>query len=89
MFCIKVTKWIYYKKVKKANFVVHKTEDKDKNWAPYVCCVSCNATLFQWTRGNKNSMPFAVPMVWDMPGIHFDDCYFSYEHRSILEKTKT
>ena len=63
--------------VKKAYFLYFgcKVGDQDKNWAPHICCVSCYVTLIQWVRGNRSSMPFAVPMVWREPTNHFNDCY--------------
>ena len=38
--------------------------DQDKSWAPHVCCTVCYSGLTQWLSGKRNSMPFAVPMVW-------------------------
>ena len=53
-----------------------KIGDQDKIWAPHICCVSCQSSLSQWLNGKKNSMSFAVPMIWREPKNHTDDCYF-------------
>ena len=50
--------------------------DQDQNWAPHKTCNNCYNTLRGWTRGEKKSMKFAVPMVWRIPSNHLDDCYF-------------
>ena len=47
--------------------------DHDKSWAPHIFC---NATRREWMRKNKRCMAFAVPMVWQEPTNHTDDCYF-------------
>lgn len=64
--------------VKRAYFLYFKCQigDQDKTWAPHVCCVSCHINLVQWMHRKKNSMPFAVPMVWREPTDHVRDCYF-------------
>lgn len=64
--------------VRKAYFLYFgcKIGDQDKLWAPHVCCVSCCVNLVQWMRGNRSSMPFALPMIWREPKNHYDDCYF-------------
>lgn len=70
--------------VKKAYFLYFgcKLGDQEKTWAPHVCCVSCHVSLIQWLKGNRSSMPFAVPMIWREPTNHSTDCYFC------LTKTK-
>lgn len=50
--------------------------DQDKQWAPHVCCITCYVVLAEWVKGKKQSMPFAVPMVWREPTNHCNDCYF-------------
>lgn len=50
--------------------------DQDKNWAPHICCASCAVNLRAWMRGERASMPFAVPMIWREPRDHIGDCYF-------------
>ena len=49
---------------------------QDKEWAPHVCCASCNSMLSAWMNGKKKAMPFSVPMIWREPKNHFNDCYF-------------
>ncbi|CAH1994487.1 unnamed protein product [Acanthoscelides obtectus] len=44
--------------------------NQDKSSALHVCCVSCHVNLVQWMYRKKNSMPFAVPMVWKEPTDH-------------------
>jgi hypothetical protein len=48
----------------------------DKSCAPHICCNSCSVILREWLKGKKRSMVFAVPMVWQEPTNHVDDCYF-------------
>jgi hypothetical protein len=38
----------------------------------------CVEELRQWTKGEKKSLPFAIPMIWREPGNHSDDCYFCF-----------
>lgn len=50
--------------------------DQDKLWAPHVICTSCSSGLRDWAKKRKQSMPFAIPMIWREPRNHDDDCYF-------------
>ncbi|XP_076056096.1 uncharacterized protein LOC143034074 [Oratosquilla oratoria] len=50
--------------------------DQDKPWAPHITCVNCFSGLCHWSKGNRKSMPFGIPMVWREPTIHLEDCYF-------------
>ena len=50
--------------------------DQDKNWAPHNCCKTCYNGLIDWLNGRRNSISFAVPMVWREPRDHITDCYF-------------
>ena len=53
-----------------------KIGDQDKQWAPEICCQSCNTRLIKWIHKQRGgSMPFAVPMVWRKPSDHVTDCY--------------
>lgn len=58
------------------NYFGCKLGDQDKDWAPHVCCASCNTMLLAWLNGRREAMPFAVPMIWREPTSHYDDCYF-------------
>jgi len=51
--------------IRKAYFLYFGSSIKDENkqWAPHICCVSCNMSLFQWIKEKIKKMPFAVPMV--------------------------
>jgi len=53
-----------------------KIGDQDKAWAPHICCTTCTRNLTKWLKGEKEAMPFAVPMVWREPSNHANDCYF-------------
>ena len=44
-----------------------KIGDQDKNWAPHVICGTCRSNLDAWLRGDRHSMPFAIPRVWREP----------------------
>ncbi|XP_073533089.1 uncharacterized protein [Phyllobates terribilis] len=50
--------------------------DQDKSWAPHICCNTCASHLTQWLHGKRQSMPFAVPMIWREPTNHTTNCYF-------------
>ena len=62
---------------KKAYFLYFKMKlgDQDKCWAPHIVCVSCNANLTQWLKGN-GKMAFGIPMVWREQKDHTIYCYF-------------
>ena len=53
-----------------------KVGGQDQSWAPHICCRSCHTALTQWLVGKRESMPFAVPMIWHELHNHLDDCYF-------------
>ncbi|KAL4703573.1 hypothetical protein ACJJTC_001593 [Scirpophaga incertulas] len=63
--------------------------DQDKQWAPHSSCVSCHVTLIQWLKGNRSSMPFAVPMAWREPTNHFNDCYFCLTNTEVRRWSET
>ncbi len=50
--------------------------DQDKAWAPHIVCKQCVEHLRQWTKNDRKSLRFGIPMVWREPKNHFDDCYF-------------
>ena len=52
-----------------------KIGDRDKSWAPYICCKSCFNGLTAWFNGKKAAFNFAVSIVWGEPRNHADDCY--------------
>lgn len=47
-----------------------------KSWTPHVVCTICVEQLRQWTKGQRKSLPFGIPMMWREPTNHVDDCYF-------------
>ena len=51
--------------------------DKDKAWAPYIVCKKCVEHLRQWTKKERKSLRFGIPMVWREPQNHLNDCFFS------------
>jgi hypothetical protein len=53
-----------------------KLGDQDKAFAPHFCCQTCVNNLRGWWNKSKNSLPFAVPMVWREGRDHLSDCYF-------------
>jgi hypothetical protein len=53
-----------------------KNSDQAKSCVPHICCRRCARDLSQWLNGKRNSMPFAIPMVWREPSNHASDCYF-------------
>ena len=50
--------------------------DQDKEWAPHIVCKQCVEHLRQWTKKDRKSLRFGIPMAWHEPKKHFDDCYF-------------
>ena len=64
--------------VKKAYFAYFgvKVGDQDKNFAPHICCKTCVESLRRWTKKEKKSLPFGIPMVWRNGDNHTTDCYF-------------
>ena len=53
-----------------------KLGDQDKNWAPHQICRTCVENLRQWTKQKRQTIGFAVPMVWREQANHVGDCYF-------------
>ena len=53
-----------------------KLGDQDKNWASHQVCRTCVENLRQWTKQKRQTIGFAVPMVWREQANHADDCYF-------------
>lgn len=51
-------------------------ENQDKDWVPHISCKSCEVNLSTWLKGTRNCLPFGVPMVWNEPSNHENDCYF-------------
>ena len=47
----------------------------DKSWALHKVCNSCVTRLCDWSEGEQ-SLNFRVPMIWQKPASHVDDCYF-------------
>ena len=62
--------------------------DQDKSWAPHVICETCRSNLDGWLRGDRHSMPFAIPRIWRESQNHIDDCYFCMIDISRFRKTK-
>ena len=64
--------------VKKAyhNYFGVKIGDKDKPFAPSVCCKIYVENLWDWRNGKMKSMPFAIPMNWREGKDIITDCYF-------------
>ena len=65
-----------------------KIGDQDKNWAPHVICGTCRSNLDAWLKGDRHSMPFAIPRVWREPQNLTDDGYFCMVDISRFKKTK-
>ena len=51
-----------------------KLGDQDKSFAPHYCCRTCVEALRNWTKGNKKSLPFGIPMQWREGKDHINDC---------------
>ena len=63
-----------------------KIGDQDKSWAPHIVYANCAVYLRAWLKGSRNSMPFAVPMVWREQKDHTTDCYFCLTKTSGMSK---
>ena len=50
--------------------------NQNKAWAPHIVCKQCVEHLRQWTKKDRKSLRFGIPMIWREPKNHFDDCYF-------------
>jgi len=47
-----------------------------KPWTPNIICSTCARYLRGWLHGKQQSMPFALPMIWNEQENHVSDCYF-------------
>ena len=50
--------------------------DQDKSRAPHIACKQCVEHLRQWTKKNRKSLRFGVPISWCQLQNHINDCYF-------------
>ncbi|KAJ8670936.1 hypothetical protein QAD02_002195 [Eretmocerus hayati] len=50
--------------------------DPEKGFVPSRACRTCVTGLSYWSKGQRDRMPFAVPMIWFKPSNHFEECYF-------------
>ena len=50
--------------------------DQDKTWAPHIVCKQSAEHLRQWTKKDRKSLRFGIPMISREPKNHFDDCHF-------------
>ncbi|KRZ93790.1 hypothetical protein T08_7081 [Trichinella sp. T8] len=65
--------------VKKAYFAYFgiKLGDQDNSWATiHIVCHTCVEQLRKRSKKTLKSLPFGVPVVWQEPQNHVDDCYF-------------
>ena len=85
-----------YKKKQKDNDRSHKENlfcipwigDQDKPWAPHYCCSERTNNLNLWFSGKKQSVGFAVPMIW-REQIDHTGCYSCIsEIEGFNQKTK-
>lgn len=53
-----------------------KLGQQDKYWVPHKVCKTCVESLRYWSQGGRKGLPFGVPMTWNEPRNHLDDCYF-------------
>lgn len=53
-----------------------KLGDQEKSWAPHKVCYVCVEDLRKWSKKERKTFKFAVPMIWREPKNHSDDCYF-------------
>lgn len=65
----------FVKKVYYSYFGV-KLGDQEKLWALQKVCYVCVEDLRKWSKMEKQTFKFAVPMIWREPKNHSNDCYF-------------
>ena len=63
-------------KVKYKHYFGCKICDKDKAWAPHICCKNCYTGLTYWLNGKQKSILFALQEIWCEPTNHANNCYF-------------
>lgn len=51
-------------------------QNQDEDWVPHIACKSCEVNLCTWWKSSRDRLPFGIPMVWNKPTNHHDDCYF-------------
>ncbi|CAH0551267.1 unnamed protein product [Brassicogethes aeneus] len=62
---------------------------RNVHWVPSIACTSCIVTLRKWAKGEVESMPFGIPMVWTDPGNHeVDQCYVCVNKNSKVEQSR-
>ena len=50
--------------------------DQDKAWALHIVCKKSVEHLRQWTKKERKSLRFGIPMVWCESKNYLNDCYF-------------
>ena len=76
-----ISKWYY-------SYFRMKLGDQDKPWAPHIVCQRCKNDMFKWSKNQKKSLRFGIPMIWREPTNHSEDCYFclvdvyGYNHKN-------
>lgn len=49
---------------------------RNKYWVPNIVCKPCVESLRYWSQGGRKGLQFGVPMMWNEPSNHLNDCYF-------------
>jgi hypothetical protein len=50
--------------------------EKEKSWVPQLCHITCYINLIKWMEGKKNSMSYAIPIIWHKLSSHLKEHYF-------------
>ncbi|XP_031640029.1 uncharacterized protein LOC116351997 [Contarinia nasturtii] len=62
---------------------------RNEQWVPSIACTSCTNGLKRWSKGERESMPFGIPMVWIEPGFHdAANCYVCVNNVTGLNRFK-
>ena len=52
-----------------------KVGDLNKNWALYICCLTCTLLFTGWINNGSRDTPFAIPVILREPKDHVSGCY--------------
>lgn len=75
-YCVSAQRKVISEKTKRYYSLYFGRVIENEQWAPNICCNSCEVYLNAWWNGTREHMPFAMPMVWKKQRNHRNDCCF-------------
>lgn len=75
-FCVQAQRKAITEKTKSHYLLYFHRAIEIQEWAPNICCKSCEVNLNSWWNGLRLQMPFAIPMMWKKQRNHRNECYF-------------